>query len=249
MIASNSNTNAFTPMSSIVTAIPSGVVKEWCIKAPDIFGSVNPIFGECANATRGTYPSDFETICCDGDIVDTTKDLYRAGRGQTVDLKNLICCRVQGPQQGGLMAPYVGSVTACTAGTPIPLASLAATNTKNAQNFLVTFTSASYGSSTTGDFIPTESPYCLWAYTASGMAMTNVTVAAPEITTLSGSASTLGHGGQNSGTTSKTTGTTSSSAAVKQSSTSTSAGSRNKFRKLSSLVLLLSCAVILGHTL
>lgn len=233
-------------MSSIVTAIPSGVVKEWCIQGPSVFGSVDPVFGECANATRGTYPSDFQTICCDGDIVDTTKDLFRAGRGQTVDLENLICCRIQGAQQGGLMPLYVGSLTGCTAGTPVPLASLAATNTKNAQNFLVTYTSASYGSTTTGDFIPTESPYCLWAYTASGMAMTNVTVAAPEITTLSGSASLLGIAGLSYRTTSKSTGTTSSSTAVRQSSTSTSAGLRISFKQSSFSVMLLSCAIIMG---
>ncbi|KAE9972287.1 hypothetical protein EG328_005106 [Venturia inaequalis] len=237
-------------MSSIVTAIPSGVVKEWCIRGPILFGPVNPVFGECANSTRGTYPSDFETICCDGSIVDTTKDLFKAGRGQTINLENLICCRIQGAQQGGLMPLYAGSVTACTAGTPTPLASLAATNTKNAQSFLVTYTSASYGSSTTGDFIPTQSPNCLWAYTASGMAMTNVTVAAPEITTLSGSTSVLGGiGWQTSGTTSRTSRATSSLAAVSQSSTSTSAESISNFKKLSYSVLVLSSAVIIGQIL
>jgi hypothetical protein len=235
-------------MSSVVTAVPSGSVKEWCIQAPSWGFSNPPVLQECANATRGTYPSDFETICCDGNIVDTSKDLYHSGRGQTVDLEDLVCCRLQGEQQGGIMPLYTGPGNECSTGTPVPLASLAATNTRNVQNFLVTYTSASFGSHTTADYIPTKTPYCLWAYTASGVAMTNITVAAAEITTLGSSSSYLGATmGSLSSTNSSTR--TSSSAAAGQSSTSASSVSRITFKKLSSLVLLLSGVVMFGQFL
>lgn len=230
-------------MSSIVTAVPSGGVKDWCIQEPTS-GWYNSAPQECANATRGTSPSDFETICCDGQIVDTSKDLYRAGGGQTVDLENLVCCRIQGAQQGGLMPLYSGPGNQCSTGTPVPLASLAATNTKNAQNFLVTYTSASYGLSTTGDFIPTDTPSCLWAYTASGAAMVNVTVAAAQITTLNtGSSTALFRLTTPSSESTSTSVRTTSSTALGQSSTSKSAASTVAFTKL----YLLSCAVMLGQ--
>lgn len=62
---------------------------------------------------------------------------------------------------------------------------MAATNIQNAQNYLATYTSASFGAGTeVGDFIPTQTPYCLWASTGTGVAMQNVTVAAAEISTL-----------------------------------------------------------------
>jgi hypothetical protein len=232
-------------MSSIVTAVPSGTVKEWCIKQP-FWGFSDPITQECANATRGTSPSDFETICCDGHIIDTSKDLYRAGRGQTVDLENLICCRIKGPQQGGLLPFYTGPGTQCSTGNPVPLASLAATNTGNVQPFRVTYTSASFGISTTADYIPTSQAECLWAYTASGVEMTNVTVAAAQITTLSGSSSS--HGTMGTGFSHPTT----SSTGTRQSgvkSTSTSSASTITLKKLWCQGLLLSGVVILGQHL
>jgi hypothetical protein len=230
-------------MSSIVTAVPSGTVKEWCIQQP-FWGFSDPIAQECANATRGTSPSDFETICCDGQIIDTSKDLYRAGRGQTVDLENLICCRIMGPQQGGLLPFYTGPGTQCSTGNPVPLASLAATNTGNVQPFLVTYTSASFGISTTADYIPTSQANCLWAYTASGVAMVNVTVPTAQITSLSSSSSSDGTMGI--GFSYPTTSSTTTRRSGGQ-STSTSSASTTSLKKLWCRGLLLSGLVIFGQ--
>ncbi|CZT25530.1 uncharacterized protein RCC_11263 [Ramularia collo-cygni] len=177
-------------MSSITTAIPSGTIKEWCIYSLYDF---NDELNTCANSTRGTTPSDFATICCDGWIIDSTFDLYEYHPNRTtetyISLENLLCCRVQGPQQGGILPliPNNNGQQTCTTGTPTPLASLVATNIHNAQNYAVTYTSASFGGSSgdvVGDYIPTKTPYCLWADTAHGIAMQSVTVDGARILTL-----------------------------------------------------------------
>lgn len=170
-------------MSSIVTAVPSGVVQDWCIQSPWFGNQIQ----QCANATRGTQESDYQTICCDGSIIDSSRDLYTGGPGGSINIDDLVCCRIQGPQAGGLGPPPMGPQTMCASGTPVPLTSLAATNTLNAQDYLVTYTSASFGGPTPEDYIPTETPYCLWANTKSGVAMATVTVPAARITTLSSS--------------------------------------------------------------
>ncbi|USW56217.1 hypothetical protein Slin15195_G095360 [Septoria linicola] len=176
-------------MSSTVIPIPSGTINEFCIQ------QLSGFHGEeqtCANETRGTIDEDFQTFCCDGWIIDTTQDLYRydptANRTEThVDLANLVCCAAHGPQQGGIMPIIQGNGLTCTTGSPTPLASLAATNTNNAANYLATYTGAQGGSEsgtynpTLTDFVPTETPYCLWADTV-GMVMQNVTVAVADIT-------------------------------------------------------------------
>lgn len=168
-------------MSSIITAVPSGLITDWCIKPPYLSTQSNP--QQCANSTRGTLESDFETICCDGTIVNTVRDLRLGG---PISLTDLICCRLLGPQAGGLLPLPTNAATECASGTPTPLASLAATNSGNVQGYLVTYTSASFGSGTiVGDYVPTQTPYCLWAYTAGGAVLTNVTVAVAEIATLS----------------------------------------------------------------
>lgn len=179
--------SATDDMSSfITTAVPSGLIStDWCIQdSLDWDGNPN----ECAES--GQNPSDYGTICCAGDIVDTASDLYQYGgnsKNATLNLDTLVCCRVDGPQQGGLQAIPTDR-TQCTAGDPTPLASFAATNTANAAVWEATYTSASQsvGESTTfiGDFKPRQSPKCLWVYTKTGVAMANVTVAAADITTL-----------------------------------------------------------------
>ena len=169
-------------MSSLTTAIPSGpITTDWCIQAAqDFYDKPN----QCANTTLGQTPADFESICCDGAIVDNSQNLYaRKQRPLSIDLANLTCCRVYGPQTGGI-GPINNVGTACTAGTPTPLARLAATNTANAALYRVTYTSASFGETATGDYIPTETPTCLWAYTKTGVTLRNVTVLAAEIMTL-----------------------------------------------------------------
>jgi hypothetical protein len=173
-----------TTQSFITTAVPSGLItSEWCIQdSLDYDGNPNV----CGDS--GKNPSDYGTICCAGDIVDTESDLYRFGNSnKTINLDTLVCCGVDGPQQGGLQ-PIATDRTQCTQGTPTPLASFAASNTANAAVYELTYTSASEsaGESTTliGDYIHRESPKCLWVYTKTGVAMMNVTVAAAEITTL-----------------------------------------------------------------
>lgn len=195
---------------------------------------------QCANSTRGTTESDFQTICCDGNIVDTRKDLFR-DHGP-VDLADLVCCRLQGPQMGGLLPLPNGPATGCSTGTHVPLASLAATNTRNAQGYLVTYTSASYGIGTTGDFVPTQTPYCLWAYTASAVAMSNITVPAAQIASLSSTSYLLGtiatsSGGRSSGQT--------TSIMPSPTGRATSLSSRHVLKKLYFLQILYAGAVML----
>lgn len=173
-------------MSSITTAVPSGTGYDWCIKQLYAnFGSTE--IAQCANSSRGTTESDFETICCDGMIIDQTQNLYswEPRNGPTyVDLANLVCCQIEGPQMGGLQPIAPDNGLTCTTGTPTPLASMAATNTANAQIYPLTFTSASGVSPNIGDMLWTGTPYCLWADTAHGVAMMEVTVPAATISTL-----------------------------------------------------------------
>lgn len=112
--------------------------------------------------------------------IDASQDLYGSRNSTTVDLQDLVCWSVQGPQMGGILPLRTNAYDECAEGTPTPLASLAATNTGNAQLYVVTYTSASFGETTTGDYIPTEMPYCLWADTAHGVAMTEITVPAAQ---------------------------------------------------------------------
>lgn len=218
-------------MSSIVTAVPTGLIQEWCIQVPWWGFDNEP--QQCANATRGTQESDFETICCDGSIIDTSHNLY-LGAGGAINIDNLVCCRIQGPQAGGLLPLPTGQPTTCQSGTPVALTSLAATNTLNAQDFLVTYTSASFGGPTPGDYVPTETPYCLWVYTKSGVAMATVTVPAAQITTLSSTSYDFGPHGETSGPSETTLSRGASSAQTTRDSPSstptTSLGSRVSLR-------------------
>ncbi|KAI2604670.1 hypothetical protein GGR54DRAFT_449491 [Hypoxylon sp. NC1633] len=174
--------------SSITTAVPIGPIEQWCVASPESFEG-KPY--ECANHTQGTTETDFQTFCCDGEIINVVRDFWRApfwnSGDRSMKLADMVCCGLGGaPQQGGI-GPIPTVHTSCAEGSPTPLASLAATNTANAAPFRVTYTSASYGGDgTVGDFIPTQSPSCFWAYTV-GVAMSEVTVPAADITTLSSS--------------------------------------------------------------
>jgi hypothetical protein len=182
-------------MSSITTAIPTGAVSNgpsWCIQGlVDIFASREPpyTYNECANATTGTKKADFQTFCCDGDIIDTSQNLWGA-RNYTsyeLDLENLVCCRAGGQLLPGGLMPIDTDYTHCSASMkPEPLASLAATNTDNAALYLVTYESASQDATGgLGDWTVTEKPTCLWIETAdSAVTMVDVTVPAAQITTL-----------------------------------------------------------------
>ncbi|KAI4862794.1 hypothetical protein F4820DRAFT_429317 [Hypoxylon rubiginosum] len=170
-------------MSSITTAIPTSPVEKWCLAALSSYGGYRH---ECANETLGYKKADFQTFCCNGDILNTAKDIWRPssdGGDRSVNLSDMVCCGLDGAQAGGIQ-PLPTAHTACSEGSPTPLASLAGTNTDNAAPFLVTYTSASYGGGTTvGDYVPTETPTCFWAYTVSA-AMEEVTLPAPDIATL-----------------------------------------------------------------
>ena len=224
--------------SSITTAVPSGLVTDWCIQdSIDVEGNANV----CGDS--GKHPSDYGTICCAGDIVDTASDTYRYGyANDTINLDTLVCCRIEGPQaQGGLQA-IATDRNHCTQGKATPLASFAATNTANAALWEKTLTSAyqSVGPSTTviGDYVPLQSPVCLWVYTKTGVALRNVTVPAADVTTppapttdAMGSAITTGYSMSNSTADS----VTSISSSVPDASTSTSAPSATSTSAVSSI--------------
>lgn len=170
--------------SSITTAVPSGlVVTDWCIQnSIDFEGNANV----CRDSDK--HPSDYGTICCAGDIVDTASDMYRYGNANhTINLDTLVCCRIEGPQANGGLQAIATDRNQCTEGNATPLASLAATNTANAALWEETITGAyqSVGPSTTviGDYVPLQTPMCLWVYIKSGVALRNVTVPAADITT------------------------------------------------------------------
>ncbi|KAI0837542.1 hypothetical protein F5Y06DRAFT_68425 [Hypoxylon sp. FL0890] len=170
-------------MSSITTAIPTGPIETWCIGPIQYFDGSKY---QCANETQGTKESDFQTFCCDGEIINSVHDIWKPafwnGKDHSVNLSDMICCGVSGPQAGGVL-PLPSANTECNQGSPTPLASLAATNTDNAVPFRVTYTSASFGDNTVGDFIPTNTPSCFWAYTES-VPTKEVTLPTPDITTL-----------------------------------------------------------------
>lgn len=163
---------------SVVTAIPSGLIQHWCL-APLV--AVDPLL-QCTNELLHTNGSDVETICCDGEIINGRKAIEG---GEPMDIRDLVCCRAQStsPDVNVEPAPLFGRTT-CVTGSAVPLASLAATNTKNAQPYLVTKTSVTLSMITTGDWVQTETGYCLWAAT-SGIDMSTTTLPAAQVTTLS----------------------------------------------------------------
>ncbi|KAI1395012.1 hypothetical protein F4819DRAFT_479809 [Hypoxylon fuscum] len=185
-------------MSSVTTSIPTGAISEWCLvqrtTRSDLF------VPNCANAFRNSTaatPDAFQSICCDGYIVDTAADLYAAAPPNQlpdsapdlgpahlhpVDLANLVCCAVAGTQTAAL-ALTPSRKTACAPGTPAtPLASLAATNAANASLYSVAYASVTSSSSAdpeatvtndlwgwaTASYGASGTPMCFWANTASG---------------------------------------------------------------------------------
>ncbi|OQO00146.1 hypothetical protein B0A48_13933 [Cryoendolithus antarcticus] len=160
-------------MSSLTLSVPSGLISTpWCI-APQFDTSFAS--SQCANSTQ--QPSDFQTFCCAGSIVDTTQDLYNwpSPDNRTFNLQNL----------------------SCTAGASTPLLSLAATSTGNAAYYPITFTSGSVStaSDTTvyGDYKPVQTPTCLWVYTASGVSLSDITVPAAQVSTMPLTTDLFGH--------------------------------------------------------
>jgi len=151
--------SAVSSIAVVTTAVPIGPIAwgDFCIQEQLDF-NCQP--NNCANSTLGQKEVDYITICCDGDIVDTSQALFAWPRNiSSIDLENLVCCGIHGDQQGGIQ-PINPVQTACTEGMPTPLASLAATNTANDAPYVVTYTSASIGASgEVGNFLPTNTPY------------------------------------------------------------------------------------------
>lgn len=175
-------------MASITTQIPTGPIRNayWCYQSLyDIFSDdhFKPDFNTCANSTLGTVDSDFQSFCCDGDIIGLYDEWPNAR--DHFNFEELSCCRIQKPQQGGLGPIPDNNGRTCTAtAKPTPLASLAATNTANAQSYLITYLDASAIGTTWTDWTTRATPTCFWIDTAHGVAMTKVTVRAAAITTL-----------------------------------------------------------------
>ncbi|KAK6438864.1 hypothetical protein LTR95_004928 [Oleoguttula sp. CCFEE 5521] len=183
-------------MSSLTLSIPTGLITTpWCI-APQYDTSFAP--SQCANSTQ--QPSDFQTFCCAGSIIDTTQDLYNwpSPGNRTFDLQNLVCCLVPGSDTTTTgLQPVPTARQSCTAGQATPLLSLAATSTGNAAYYPITITSGSVStaSDTTvyGDYKPVQTPTCLWVYTASGVSLSDITVPTAQVSTMPLTTDMFGH--------------------------------------------------------
>lgn len=145
-------------------------------------------YKECANAREGTKKDDYQTFCCDGTIIDKTYNFW-SGDVETyvMDIKNMVCCREGGRLLPGGIQPIDNGHTRCGAGQkPEPLASLVATNTKNAELYTLTYESASeLATGGWGDWTYTATPTCLWIQTANpDVSLAEVIVPAADITTL-----------------------------------------------------------------
>ncbi|KAI1469080.1 uncharacterized protein F4812DRAFT_318770 [Daldinia caldariorum] len=157
--------------SSITTSIPTGAISQWCLlphsPRANLFGAQCP--EPLASGSPSSSPDDYQGICCDGVIVDTSFDIYNNSSTSSpiipysdpnaglphhpVYLADLICCGVAGTQTAALaFAPAsTDPRTACAPGTAgTPLASLAATNVGRATPYLVTYADSTSPSSSSG---------------------------------------------------------------------------------------------------
>ncbi|KAI1099053.1 hypothetical protein F4804DRAFT_349662 [Jackrogersella minutella] len=199
--------------SSVTTSIPTGPIAEWCLVPESPRRSL--FTPPCPSRSNATAPlEDFTSICCAGIIVDTAFDLYNSSNTitypyaasdnnnnnntQPVNLSDLLCCGVSGVQSQ-VLTPVPSVRTACAPGTAgTPLASLAATDASNASPYPVTWASASASAEATvtndlwGWATPTYgasgTPVCLWANTAGGVGVVEVTVPATYVATSSSAA-------------------------------------------------------------
>lgn len=174
-------------MSSITTVIPSGILPAWCLSNPWGWEGPNDRHrcGSNSSAVHDPVDANYWNVCCDGDIVYTKGDIWSLPRSITID--DLVCCRYLGKLQGGVRPLPTGPPWTCDNGQPTPLASLAATNTDNARDYLATYASANDTGGTLTDMFWTETPWCLWVdtKTSGGVPMATVTVPAASFITLS----------------------------------------------------------------
>lgn len=159
---------------------PRRPMREWCCTGFDS-APHDPFWDTCANTTRG-HERDFTTICCDGEIINTSVDIWVDPDVDytTLELTDMVCCRQAGRNSGGLL-PLPADYTHCASADPKPLASMAATNINNAQNIAATYVSASAG---TADWTKRSTASCLWVNTKNVSSTTEVTLPAAVVTTL-----------------------------------------------------------------
>ncbi|KAF3067281.1 hypothetical protein GL218_08620 [Daldinia childiae] len=171
---------------SITTSIPTGDISQWCLYPRN---SRATLFGlSCPQPyEKGTSisPADFQGICCNGVIVDTSFDIYgnssspivpysnpNGGSPHPVNLENLVCCGVTGVQTAAIDFTPTPR-TACAPGTTgTPLASLAATNVTRATQYPVTYADSTPPSSSVDPSATVTNDLWGWAsptYGASGM--------------------------------------------------------------------------------
>ncbi|KAI2603428.1 uncharacterized protein GGS25DRAFT_526461 [Hypoxylon fragiforme] len=210
-------------MSSITTSLPAGDIPQWCIipalRRSSLFGLRCPQAYQPDAPTTTIAAADFQSICCNGVIVDTSLDLYTNSSSlptqpgwslspdAPVRLADLICCGVSGTQSVALDFTPTPR-TACAAGAQgTPLASLAATNASRALPYSVTYAPAPPSSSSdpsatvtndlwgwpTPTYGASGTPVCFLANTAaSGVSLAEVTVAATYVAPSSSSGSSGG---------------------------------------------------------
>ncbi|KAK4206337.1 hypothetical protein QBC37DRAFT_300990 [Rhypophila decipiens] len=188
-------------MASITTSIPTGILSSnaaWCMMEIFAWGPNHPPYKykECdkpTDAENPTQPQDFLTICCDGTIIDTSQDMdeyYLSNNGISsypLELDNLVCCREAGVRQMGGVGGFSNPTRCAAVLTPTPLASLAATNTKNAVPYLATYESGKWDDEISADvdWVKTRTPVCLWVQTTHPeVTLVEVQVPAAKITTL-----------------------------------------------------------------
>jgi hypothetical protein len=212
---------------ALTTLLPTGIISggpTWCIQ--DLYawnhGRDAPPYelNTCGNTTQ----SDFLSICCDGNIIDTTTDMYQyVLKHKTLltyplDLTNLVCCREANVRQMGGIGPFPNPTRCDAVLKPTPLASLAATNTANAAPYLATFESGRWDDkiSQNVDWVRTETPECLWVQTKGE----GVTVSLGEVTVPKAEITTPPVAGTDATTATTTKSRTSTSAVVKSTSKS-----------------------------
>ncbi|KAI1653491.1 hypothetical protein F4813DRAFT_374457 [Daldinia decipiens] len=171
--------------SSVTTLIPTGDISQWCLyprnSRATLFGPSCP---QPYEEGTSISPADFQGICCNGVIVDTSFDIYsnsspitpysdpNAGPPRPVNLEDLVCCGVTGVQTAAInFTP--SPRTACAPGTTgTPLASLAATNVTRATQYPVTYADSTPPSSSVDASATVTNDLWGWAsptYGASGM--------------------------------------------------------------------------------
>ncbi|KAL7620328.1 hypothetical protein AAE478_009322 [Parahypoxylon ruwenzoriense] len=78
-------------MSSITTAIPTGPIDKWCLAPLSFYHGERY---ECANETENSK-EDFQTFCCNGEIINAVWNIWEPGGVIGVPVMNLadmVCC-------------------------------------------------------------------------------------------------------------------------------------------------------------